>query len=57
MGIDTRAVPAIAKHEYGVELKNDILQEEFDAVILAVAHDEFRNLDINSSYQWHACCV
>ena len=35
-------------HEYGIEVKNDIPQEKYDAVILAVAHNEFRNLDIAS---------
>lgn len=44
---DPWADPTIAKHEYGVELQNDLPKEKFDAVILAVAHDEFRNLDIN----------
>ena len=29
-------------------MKNDIPQEKYDAVILAVAHNEFRNLDIAS---------
>lgn len=43
---DPWADPATAKHEYGVELQNEIPQKEFDAVILAVAHDEFRELDI-----------
>lgn len=43
---DPWADPAIAKHEYGVELQNDLPQEKFDSVILAVAHDEFRALDI-----------
>lgn len=43
---DPWADPAIAKHEYGVELQNDLPQEKFDSVILAVAHDEFRTLDI-----------
>jgi UDP-N-acetyl-D-galactosamine dehydrogenase len=36
----------VAKHEYGVELQNELPHEEFDAVILAVAHNEFKNLDI-----------
>jgi len=46
---DPWADPAIAKHEYGVELQNDLPQEEFDAVILAVAHDEFRELDMKQT--------
>ncbi len=44
---DPWADPALAKHEYGVELQNDLPKEKFDAVILAVAHDEFRNLNMN----------
>jgi len=44
---DPWANAAIAKHEYGVELQNDLPKEKFDAVILAVAHDEFRNLNMN----------
>ena len=43
---DPWADPAIAKHEYGVELQSDLPKEEFDAVILAVALDEFRELDM-----------
>ncbi len=43
---DSWADPAIAKHEYGVELQSDLPQEDFDAVILAVAHNEFKKLDM-----------
>ena len=43
---DPWANPAIAKHEYGVELHNELPEKHYDAVILAVAHDEFKNLDI-----------
>lgn len=44
---DPWANPAIAKHEYGVELQNELPDEAFDAVILAVAHNEFRSLDLS----------
>ncbi len=44
---DPWANAAIAKHEYGVELQNELPDEVFDAVILAVAHNEFRGLDLN----------
>lgn len=44
---DPWANPAIAKHEYGVELQNELPQKAFDAVILAVAHNEFKELDLN----------
>ena len=43
---DPWANPAIAKHEYGVELQNELPDEVFDAVILAVAHNEFKSLDL-----------
>ena len=43
---DPWANPAIAKHEYGVVLQNELPDEVFDAVILAVAHNEFKGLDI-----------
>jgi UDP-N-acetyl-D-galactosamine dehydrogenase len=34
------------KHEYGVELVKTI-DNQYDAVVLAVAHDEFENLDLS----------
>lgn len=43
---DPWANPAIAKHEYGVVLQNELPEQHYDAVILAVAHNEFKNLDI-----------
>ena len=30
---------ALAKHEYGIDLTNDLPQGPFDAIILAVKHD------------------
>jgi UDP-N-acetyl-D-galactosamine dehydrogenase len=44
---DPWADPAIAKHEYGIDLYNNIPEESYDAVILAVAHDKFNDLDIS----------
>ena len=44
---DPWANPAIAKHEYGIELHNHIPEGiTYDAIILAVAHDEFKNLNL-----------
>ena len=43
---DPWADPAIAKHEYGIDLHNNIPEGKFDAIILAVAHDKFNELDI-----------
>lgn len=36
------------KHEYDVDVTNDLPNEEFDAVILAVAHKEFLDLNVKS---------
>ncbi len=43
---DPWANPSIAKHEYGIELHNEPPKETFDAIILAVAHNEFKELNI-----------
>lgn len=45
---DPWANPEEVKHEYGVEVVNELPKEKFDTAILAVAHKEFTNLDINS---------
>ena len=34
------------QHEYGVTVTNNMPEDKFDAVILAVAHDDFKSLDI-----------
>ncbi len=36
------------RHEYGIEITNNLPSEKFDAIILAVAHKEFLNLDIKA---------
>jgi UDP-N-acetyl-D-galactosamine dehydrogenase len=45
---DPWAEPAVVKHEYGIETFKNISDKpgKYDAVILAVAHDEFRDLNI-----------
>lgn len=43
---DPWANTAIAHREYGVEVVNQLPTDKFDAAILAVAHDEFRTLDV-----------
>lgn len=49
---DPWANPVIAKREYGVDIQNTLPEEKkFDAVILAVAHDKFKGLDIDSLLQ------
>ena len=45
---DPWANPDHVKHEYGIEIKQSIDQAKYDAVILAVAHNEFLNMDIRS---------
>jgi UDP-N-acetyl-D-galactosamine dehydrogenase len=46
---DPWADPAEVKHEYGWDaLKNLPEVKEYDAIILAVSHNEFKNLDLNN---------
>jgi UDP-N-acetyl-D-galactosamine dehydrogenase len=40
--------PKEVKHEYGIEISNEIPSGQFAAVILAVAHKEFLELDVRS---------
>lgn len=45
---DPWANPAIAKHEYGVDVTNQLPADgDFDTAILAVAHREFTGIDLN----------
>lgn len=45
--IDPWADADIAKHEYGVELKTMEDAREADCIIVAVAHDKFKCLELN----------
>lgn len=46
---DPWANPDAVKHEYALEVINHLPEDEkFDAVIMAVAHDDFERLDINN---------
>ncbi|EHP49413.1 nucleotide sugar dehydrogenase [Odoribacter laneus] len=45
---DPWATPAIAEHEYGVKVTNELPAKKFDAAIAAVAHKEFERLDVIS---------
>ena len=46
---DPWANVAVAQHEYGIEPVNTLDPEhQFDAVIMAVAHNEFKSIDINA---------
>lgn len=44
---DPWANPAEVKHEYGVKVLNTLPEKKFDGVVLAVAHDEFKKLDLS----------
>ena len=43
---DPWANPAIAKHEYGILISNNLPTEKYDALIMGVAHNEFKELDV-----------
>ncbi len=45
---DPWANPAIAEHEYGLKVTNELPHDKFDAAVMAVAHNEFKGLDITS---------
>ncbi|CDN32042.1 UDP-glucose dehydrogenase [Mucinivorans hirudinis] len=45
---DPWASPAEVKHEYGLETTTELPSGKYDAVVLAVAHNEFKMLDITS---------
>ncbi|MFT0714919.1 nucleotide sugar dehydrogenase [Flagellimonas lutimaris] len=46
--VDPWASPEEVMHEYGVETTTNLPNEKFDAVILAVAHNQFLSLDMNT---------
>lgn len=43
---DPWANPVIAKREYGVDVINELPTSQFDAIIAAVAHKKFENIDV-----------
>lgn len=43
---DPWANPEIARREYGIDVTNILPTEQYDATIVAVAHNEFKTLDI-----------
>lgn len=45
---DPWASPVEVKHEYGLTVENKLSEKNFDAVILAVAHNEFKDIDVRS---------
>lgn len=36
------------QHEYGINIVNELPKEKFDVVVLTVAHNEFRDVDLDS---------
>lgn len=45
---DPWANPAAVKHEYDIDITNERPLEKYDAVILAVGHDQFKEIDVRS---------
>lgn len=45
---DPWANPEIVRHEYGIEVTNELPADKFDTTILAVAHRKFEELDVLS---------
>lgn len=44
---DPWANPDTVKHEYGIEVTNELPKDKFDTAILAVAHKKFEDININ----------
>lgn len=44
---DPWANPTVTRHEYGVNIINELPVDKFNAVIMAVAHREFNELDVS----------
>ena len=45
---DPWAEPSIVEREYGISVTNELPNENFDSIVLAVAHDKFKDIDICS---------
>lgn len=45
---DPWANPEIVKHEYGIDVTNELPKTQFDSAILAVAHSAFLDIDVSS---------
>jgi UDP-N-acetyl-D-galactosamine dehydrogenase len=50
---DPWASPEVARREYGVEIANELPHDTFDAIILAVAHDTFKEIDFDTLKNGH----
>lgn len=45
---DPWADPEVTKYEYGIDILNELPRDKFDSVIISVAHDEFKNMNIST---------
>jgi UDP-N-acetyl-D-galactosamine dehydrogenase len=45
---DPWANPKEVKHEYGLDILTQLPERKFDAVVLAVAHKEFMEMDLSA---------
>ena len=43
--------------EYGLELQDESVLHNMDAIIIAVAHDQYRNIDMKTLDAMYAPCV
>jgi len=43
---DPHVEPELARQEYGIEMIEELAEDTYDAIVLAVAHDEFRDMGI-----------
>jgi UDP-N-acetyl-D-galactosamine dehydrogenase len=39
------------KHEYGLELTNDVNYDDYEAIVMAVSHDKYKTLVFNNKDQ------
>ena len=45
---DPWASKAEVKHEYGIEVMNELPNKKYDAIVLTVAHNEYKEIEIKS---------
>jgi UDP-N-acetyl-D-galactosamine dehydrogenase len=39
------------KHEYNLELVNKVIYQDYNAIVLAVSHDQYKNIKIHNDNQ------
>lgn len=54
---DPWANPQEVMHEYGVKVLNELSDKKFDGVVLAVAHDEFKKINISNMKKQDASII